>query len=231
MIAFIGAGSVVRGIGATLTPVPFRDNSGDQHLLITGEYAGSQILATPSGWTLQSKDTNAKQEKCFQFDSVGSTTIPGITWGTGSIAYAYILTFTGLMAAASALDVNNDRVSNSTNSNIIGPASILTPAGDNELALMFGGKNKTSVSNGTAFTKPSGWDACPVSDAPNGTTIAVAAAYWIQTTGTAIPANTAISGSIGETANQTIQGSLLFLKAAAVIAATVPSRTLLGVGV
>jgi hypothetical protein len=215
-IQFVGASAVVRGIGATLTPVPFRDNLGDQHLLITGEFAGSQTLATPAGWVLQSSDNNAPQEKCFQFDNTtgnNTTTIPGITWGTGSIADAYILTFTGLAPAASALDVHNDRVANSTSPNIIGPASVLTPSGPNELALFFGGKNKTSVSNGTTFTKPSSsWDACPVSDAPNGTAIACAAAYWIQTTATAIAANTAIQGTVAETAGQTIQGSLLFLK-------------------
>jgi hypothetical protein len=218
-IQFVGASAVVRGIGATLTPVPFRDNLGDQHLLCTGEYLGSQTLATPAGWTLQSHDTNAPQEKCFQFDSVGSTTIPGITWGAGSVAYAYILTFTGLAPAASALDVNGDRVANTTSSNIIGPAGSLTPTGGDELALLFGGKNKTSVSNGTAFTKPNAsWDACPISDAPNGTAVAVSAAYWIQTTATAIAANSAINGSIVETATQAQQGSLLFLKPASAAA-------------
>jgi hypothetical protein len=230
VISYIGAGTVVRGISSTLTAVPFRDNAGDNHLLCTGEFLGSQILATPSGWVLQSADNNAKQVKCFQFDSVGSTTIPSITWGSGSIAWAVLLTFTGLAPAASALDAGNDRAANTVSANIIGPAGTVTPAGDNELAILVGSKNKTSVSNGTSFTKPaSSWDGVAVQSAPNGSTAAMAIAYWIQTTATAIAANSAIQGSIAETSGQAQQGSLFFLKAAAAI--VVPSRTLLGVGV
>jgi len=230
VINFIGAGTVVRGTSSTLTAVPFRDNAGDNQLLFTGEFLGSQILSTPGGWVMQTDDNLAKQVKCYQFDSTGSTTIPGITWGSGSIAWAVLLTFTGIASAASALDVNGDRAATTTSTNIIGPASTLTPAGDNELAILVGTKNKTSVSNGTNFTRPSAsWDGIAVQSAPNGSTAAMAIAYWIQTTATAIGANTAIQGSIAETTAQSQQGSLFFLKAASV--ATVPSRTLLGVGV
>lgn len=209
----------MRGINTTLTPVAPEDIAGKSLLYFTGEFAGSQNPATPSGWTMFTRNVNTTVVKCWGIDATGSTTIPSVTWGTGSIAWAILVSISGVAPIATALDVQNDR--QSSTSNIVGPASILTPTQDNEIFFFAGTKNKSTASNGVVFSPPANFTILYQS-APNGNNIAAfVIGYWIQTTATALPANQVYTGSIADV--QTSGGSIFSLKAAtSVIVPTSP---------
>jgi hypothetical protein len=206
-------GTEVRGTNTILTPVAPQDNVGQSLLYFTGEFAGSQNPATPGSWTMFTRNVNTTVVKCWGIDATGSTSIPGVTWGTGSIAWAILVSISGVAPIASALDVQNDR--QSSTSNIVGPASILTPTQDQEVFFFVGTKNKSTASNGVTFSPPANFTMLYQS-VPNGNNVAAfCIAYWIQTTATAVPANQAFTGSIADV--QTGGGSIFSLKAASVI--------------
>lgn len=225
----VGIGTAVRGTSSTLTAVSPGHIAGDTLLLFTGEFVGSQVISAPAGWALMTRNNVAQQVTCFGFDAVGGDTIPPITWGSGSIAWAVLAVCRGMNPVASILDgIGDDRTATSSTTSITGPAAAYTPGTNGGIAWLFGSRNKSATANGTVFTAPAGFTIA-LQSAPNGATSAFCIGYQIQTTATAIAGNSSYSGSVADTAGQSMKGSLFVLKALAASVIT-PTRSLLGVG-
>lgn len=224
---YVGAGAVVRAINASLTAVAPSYSAGNTLLLFAGEFFGSGLCSTPAGWTLLSKDGNAKQIKCFGLDALGGDTIPALSWsGSFPDAWAVVIAISGCAPVASAVDVSNDRQSNSTSS-IVGSSTTVTPTANNEMGWFFGARNKTSTSDGATFSAPAGYTIA-VQSTSAGARPALCVGYSIQTTATAFTFNSSYTGALADGATQTNQSCVVFLKPALVV--TTPQRGLLGVG-
>jgi uncharacterized protein (UPF0333 family) len=212
-ISRLWVGAFANGIGTTLTPATGGSYQANDSLIeVTGELMGTQTITDPSGYVRVSANNNAKQTVALLHTAAsGSETIPGITWGTGSIAWSVLLAYRGLAAQASVLDATQDRVANTTSGNLFGPASATTPNQPNSLVLFVAQMNKTAVTNGNTFTPPSGFTII-AQQVLSGNKTAVVICEQIQSTIQAIPANTVISGSVNETSAQTHQGVIIVLK-------------------
>jgi hypothetical protein len=217
-ITLNSVGTVVAGTNTTITPAaPASIATGDALLVFTWEFLGSQTVPTPAGYSALDANINAKQVRCFGTPALGNglDVMPSFTWGAGSIARAFACSFSGVDAALTADFAPGDRTSNTT-SDIVGPASLRTPASPGSLVLLYGTKNKTSTSNATTFSAPGSFtNGILLQDIRSGSSTAFACAYWIQTAATTIAANTALSGSVADGSSQAMQGSLISLLAAA----------------
>jgi hypothetical protein len=201
-----GAFNIV--FNAANQPSPPAFLAGDCLLLITGEFIGSDLLTTPAGWTLLSANSAVKQCGIYGLISAtGSETMPSLSWGN-QFSWAIVAVYRGVDPTLT-LQGFGDRQVNAT-TNITGPAGTITPGTNGCLVVFAGNKNKTTTSNGVTFSAPANFT-MQAQQAANGTRSAVAICDWIQTTATIIPANTVMSGSVGDGTTQTTEGTIIVL--------------------
>lgn len=230
MITFIGAGSVVSNIGAN-TPVAPSFSAGQQVIVFTTEFIGSDVLTAPgSPWVETSANGSAPQLRAFGLNSLtGAEAMPTFIWNAGGRGVAVATVWSGIDPLFTAGFSATDRFSTQAQ-NIVGPGVSRTPSVDNCVVILFGERNKTSASNTTSYTKPTGWTALMAQIANAGTGPSFAAAYLLQTTATLVAANQSMNGSIADGTAQSLQSSLFALKPAIITPTAVPSMGLLGVG-
>lgn len=230
-ITLVAAGTYQAATGgASTTPVAGGAYlAGDALIIHAAQALGADTLATPSGWTLLSADTNAHQCKLFGLiAATSSETMPALNWGPATVSESVVHVFRGVDASFTTTATAADRATNTT-ANITGNVSARTPSLDGSLVLFGGLRNKTTTTNGVVLSAPTNFTML-AQDAPNGSArISIGTCYWIQTTLAQVPAFTAMTSSLTESVNQSVQGSIIFLQPA-LIASTTPTRSLLGVG-
>lgn len=210
-ISIISVGTVANGFNTGITAVAGSDTAGDGLLLFTGEFLGSDTIATPAGWTLLSANVNTKQNACFALLATGSDSIPTISWGN-QFAWAVVIAIRGMDQLFNPGFNVVDRASTSTTI-IVGQAVNRTPTADGSIVFAFGSKNKTATSNGTVFSPPTNFTIA-AQQAQGGVSPAFAIGYWIQTTATIVPSGgSGFSGSIADGTAQATQGSLFSILA------------------
>jgi len=222
-ISRISAGAFHNVFNAANTAVAGSYSAGDKLLLFTGEYMGSNTISTPASWTRLNIDSTAHQIACFGLDGVGGDTIPAISWGN-QWSWAIVLAYRGVASIATALDVSKDRTS-VTNANIVGPGTSTTPAQNGELVLFVGHRDKTSASDASTFTAPSGFTMV-AQQTQSGSKTAVTICEQIQGSASTVAANLAASGSVTDATNQSMQAFIILLKPAAAGFSPPPSRRL-----
>lgn len=227
-ITRISVGSFTSGLGA-ITPVAGTFAAGDMLAYITGEFIGSNTIATPAGWSPIDANTNAQQTRVFARIATGSDTIPSVNWSASNRSWAVILAYRGVDSGLSNTGAPSDRQYNTTQ-NIIGPASSLTPSADNSLVLLIGQRNKSSTTDATTYSAPASFSVAAQYVGSGNSQNSVAICEWIQTTATNIGANLNITGSVAETVTQTGQGMRITLAAASTSTGAQTSLALLGVG-
>lgn len=209
-ITFISSGAIATAFSSAVTPVPGSYTTGDALLYSSGEFFGSDVVATPSGWTLLSNDSVVKQLKIFgRIAQSNSETIPGVTWGT-STGWAHISVFRGVASAFTSTMTGTGERAGNTITGIINTATARTPTQDGSLAFWVGGMNKTSTTDGKTYSPPTNWTV-GAQIAPNGNKLTATVGYWIQSTATIVPANSIMTASINETVNQSMFSTMVFL--------------------
>ena len=214
-ITYIGASPVVNGVNSSITPVPPSYQAGDALIYATGEFFGADSQTAPAGWTQLSNNSTVTALTIWgRIAQSNSETIPSVNWGAVNRGHASLYVFRGVDPGfTSTMSGVSERAANTT-SNIIASASARTPTQDNSLAFWFGGINKTATTNGKTYSTPTGWTIAQ-QDSPNGTTYSMCVAYWIQTTATIVPANSALTGSLTEGVSQSMRSTMIFLAPAA----------------
>ncbi len=222
-IARVGVGAFHNVFNAANAPTPPSYSAGNKLLFITGEYMGSNTIATPGGWTLMSPNNLAKQLACYGLDAVGGDTIPSVYWGSpsGPWTWTILLAYSGLASVATAFDVGSDRQVGNATSSIVGPAGLVTPSQNGSVVLFVGSKNKTSTSDSSTFTAPANFTVI-AQQTQSGSKTANVICEWIQTTASSIPANSVITGSVADSTNQTAESFIIVLKPAAATFAPPP---------
>lgn len=228
--AFIGAGSFVSVIGAN-QPVAPAFSAGQQVIVFTGEFLGADTIAAPGApWVELSANSGAPGLRAFGLNSAtGAEAMPSFTWSGTNRGWAVATIWSGLDTGFAAGFTADDRLSNQKQ-NIVGPGNAHTPTVDGCIVVLFGTRNKTSVSNGTSYSKPTGWTSLIAQIAAAGTQPSVAISYLLQGTATIVAANQSMNGSIAETTTQSLDSSLFAIKPAVIAPSSTPTLGLLGVG-
>jgi hypothetical protein len=223
-ITRISYGAFRNIFSAANQPVAGTFAAGDFIFVFTGEFIGTDLLSTPSGFTLESPNSLAKQTAVFGLQSVtGSEAMPSMTWGS-QFSWAIVGVYRGLNNLT--VVASGDRQSNQTTS-IIGPSLAITPPVSGCLALFVASKDKTSASDSSTFSAPSGFTVA-AQQTQAGAKTANIICEWIQTAATTIAANSAVTGSVADATAQPSQGIIIVLEPATSV--QTPSRSLLGVG-
>jgi hypothetical protein len=222
-IARVGIGPFHNVFNGANAPTPPIYSTGNKLLFITGEHMGSDLVSTPGGWTLMSPNNLAKQIACYGLDAAGGDTIPPVYWGSpsGPWSWTILLAYSGLASVATAFDVGGDRQVGNSTKDMQGGPSVVTPSQNGSLVLFVGSRNKTSTSDGSTFTAPANFTVI-AQQTQSGTRTANVVCEWIQTTASSIPANSLITGSVADLANQAAEGFIIVLKPAATTFAPPP---------
>jgi hypothetical protein len=211
-ISYINTGSIATGINVDTTVVPPSYQTGDALLYFVWEHMGTDSMSAPAGWQQLSNNATITTVTIWgRIAQSTSETIPTFNWATSNRGFGCISVFRGVDTGfTSVVGGTSERGSNVTQ-NIVGAAGARTPTQPGSLCVIAGARNKTSTSNGSVYTKPTGWDGMLYSNVPAGTDTGGAAAYWIQTTATATAANTTMNGSIADGVAQTMNATMIFL--------------------
>lgn len=215
-ITYIGTGAVATGLNVATTPSAPAYQAGDALVYVTWEFFGSGSLAPPAGWQQLSNNSAITAVQIWgRIAQSTSDPIPSFNWGAANRGYGVINVFRGVDTGfTSVVAGTSERGSNQTE-DIVGVAGARTPTQNGALCILAGARNKTATSNGTVYSKPTGWDGLLYSSIPTGTISSGAAAYWIQPTATTVVANTSMIGTIPDGTAQTMQTTMIFLAPAA----------------
>lgn len=204
-------GAVARALGP-VTPVAPAFSAGKGVIVFTGEHYGTDSITAPGvPWVELSANVNSNLRAFAIISATGAEAMPTFNWGATNPGWAVAAVVDGLDPGLLAGFTPGDRQVNSTVS-IFGPASSKTPSVNGCINFLFGAKNKTSASNTTVFTPPSGFT-LGLSDIPSGgASAAVAIAYQIQTAATTLASGQTITGSVADAAVQTSAACLFSLQ-------------------
>lgn len=216
-ILLLSVGSVAAVVGP-VQPTPPSFSIGQQVIVFTGEFIGSDILSAPGApWIELTADASAPQCRAFGMTSVtGLEPMPIFNWG-GHNELAFASVWSGMDPGFASGFAPVDRVS-TQKQNIVGPGAPQTPSVPGCAIFLFGIRNKTATSNGTVYSAPSAFTAMLQQLANGGSQPSMGAAYWLQGATTTVAANQSINGTIAETANQSLQSTLFSVQPAAATA-------------
>jgi len=215
---FGGDSTPVTGTAASCTPnVPsgFAAGgvAGDLLLNFFTEGFGSHTMSAVSPWVDITPHVNVTSSH-YIFAKLASG--PSDTMMTGTFSAStnfrcYSAWFKG-PSLSITVDVSGDRAGNSTTS-IAGQVGNLTPGTNNCLGIAWLAKNKTSASDATTFSMPSGdhWT-LQLQDIMTGANSALLMAYQIQTTAATIGPASA-TGTVADATAQTGKMNVVFLQA------------------
>lgn len=229
MITFIGAGSVANAIGP-VTPVAPAFSAGQQVIVFTGEFLGADTISAPGApWVEITSPVQAPQLRAFGLDSTtGAETMPTFNWGATHRGWALAAVLSGVDPSFTSGFAAVDRVSTQAQ-NIVGPGSSRLPLVDGCFVALFGERNKTSTSNASSYSKPTGWTSLIGQLVLSGSSLSCAVSYLLQTAATTVAANQSMNGSVADGTNQSLQSSLFAIQPS-IISTSTPTLALLGVG-
>jgi len=204
----------VTGTAATATPnapgVPW--NRGDLLLALFGEGFGSHTISPIAGWTDLSPHINVTSS-LYVFGKLATATndpMPTATYSGSTNFWCYSVAFAGASSTLVLDSAKGDRATNSV-STIPGLASTPTPSMDNCLGIWWGGRNKTTTSNGATLSTSNPNYVFQKQLVQLGSGVDLAFLYWIQTTATA-NAPTSVTSSISDPTTQSAKMMNFFIQ-------------------
>lgn len=211
-ITFVGIGSFATATaGNNLTPSAPTHAAGDALIYWTGEYAGSDTISVPTGWTDIGDSSLAPQCRVFGLiDTNGSASIPSVNWANKT-SWAVILALRGVDPNLT-LGFSSAGRASVTNGNIVSTGLTPTPSVD-KCIVLFGGQHN-QLSQHPTYTAPTHFTTAGQSSSGSGNWPSEAIGYWIQGTATTISANIIYTASVTEGSSINFQSVLLCLKPA-----------------